>query len=180
MCAIMLAAATTDAAVNRALPGFLRRYPTPASVLGASKDEMVALLPAIAHTGAKCDYIAGWAKRLVENNGKYPTDLAELTKLSGIGRKTGGLFLWALRRSDESFPLDTHCLRVFDRLGWYSAKTPKALERQLMADFPAGQRNKAHILLTQFGRNHCTHANPKCGSCPLNSICQYAQKAAVS
>lgn len=180
MCGIILSAATTDAAVNAALPGFLAKYPTPETVVAASKDDMIALLPAIAHTGGKCDYIKNWANYLIQHRGQYSTSIGELTQLQGIGRKTAGIFLWVLAKKDESFPLDTHCLRVLERLGWYAATTPKALEKLLLTEFPEGTRNLTHRMLTQFGRLHCTYRNPQCATCPLRAECKFFGNSAAT
>ncbi len=66
--AVILAAHCTDAAVNRALPGFLREFPTAESALGKTVADLVAHLPGISHTGRKAEYLIGWASYLVAHS----------------------------------------------------------------------------------------------------------------
>jgi len=175
--AVILAGHCTDAAVNKVMPKLLETFPTPESILkeNVTKDQIIALLPGISHSGNKSDYLKNVANVLVNNNHQFEANLDKITEISGIGRKTGTIVLYRCYGSDQGFPLDTHCLRVLERLGWYKSTKPKPLEKALMADFPEGTRNKTHIILTQLGRNICHPKNPKCDICKLATSCASAQ-----
>ena len=176
---LILAAHCTDVAVNKVMAKLLEAFPTPESILkdGVTKEQIVALLPGISHSGNKSDYLKNVAKVLVANNHNFENDLEKITEISGVGRKTGTIVLYRCYGSDQGFPLDTHCLRVFERLGWYSATKPKPLEKELLADFPDGTRNKSHIILTQFGRLICHPKKPKCDECKFAPDCKFAKDA---
>jgi len=180
--AVILAGHCTDASVNKVMPGLLAAFPTPESILkdGVTKEQIVALLPGISHSGNKAGYLQNVAQVLVANNHQFEDDLEKITEISGIGRKTGTIVLYRCYGSDHGFPLDTHCLRIFERLGWYGSAKPKPLEKALMADFPAGTRNRAYTILTHLGRNICHPKNPKCEECKLAPDCNWAASRAAA
>lgn len=173
--AIILSGHCTDAAVNKVLPNLFASFPTYQKFLAdnPNKDQVIKLLPGISHSGNKTDYLFNVARHLQDHQGQFPQSLSEITGIKGIGRKTGGLILYRCYDIDEGFPLDTHCLRVLQRLGWFPETTPKSLERALLTEIPLGWRNKAHIILTQLGRTVCTAAKPLCLQCPLSGACHY-------
>jgi endonuclease-3 len=173
--AVILSGHCTDAAVNKVLPNLFAAFPTYQKFLqdNPSKDQVINLLPGISHSGNKTEYLFNVARYLQSHQGQFPRTLDEITAIKGIGRKTGGIILYRCYDIDEGFPLDTHCLRVLQRLGWFTQTSPKSLERALLADIPCGWRNKAHIILTQLGRSICTAAQPHCGQCPLSGSCHY-------
>lgn len=174
--AVILSGNCTDAAVNKMLPNFLSKFPTPSSVVHSNRDEMIPFMPGINHSGSKSDYIINWAKYIIEQNGLIEADLDKLTKINGIGRKTGSIILYRVLGVDQGFPLDTHCLRVLNRLGWYKSSKPKGLEKELLVNFPEGSRHNNHIILTHFGRDICHPQNPQCEICKLSAHCHYYLK----
>lgn len=173
--AVMLSGHCTDAAVNKVIVQLITRFPTPASILEdcVTKDSIIALIPGISHSGSKADYAINIAKYLVMHNNQFENSLEKITEITGIGRKTGTLVLFRCYGSDFGFPLDTHCLRVLERLGWYTSTKPKPLEKALMKDFAEGTRHEAHIILTQLGRTICRPKDPKCGECRLLQHCKF-------
>ena len=174
---VILSGNTTDAAENKVMDGFLARYPTPASIRGATRDEVIPLLPGIAHNGSKTDYLKNIAEVLVERG--MPDTMEALTAVTGIGRKTAAIVLYRVHGKDLGFPLDTHCLRVLDRLGWYpEARKPKSLEKALLTDFPEGTRHASHLILTHHGRTVCQALKPACDGCKLRAFCTYGQSSA--
>jgi len=173
--AVMLSGHCTDAAVNKVIGKLLEAFPTPESILEdwVTKDKIISLIPGISHSGSKADYAINIAKYLITHNGHFEDSLDKITEITGIGRKTGSIVLFRCYGSDYGFPLDTHCLRVLDRLGWYPNSKPKPLEKALLADFAPGTRHDAHIILTQVGRLVCHPKNPKCAECKLRAFCKF-------
>lgn len=173
--AVCLSGNCTDAAVNKVMPGFSKEFPNPKAILepGIGREEIIPFIPGISHSGSKSDYLQNIARYLVEH-GKFPNSIEEMTKIVGIGRKTAAIVLYRCYKSDFGFPLDTHCLRVLDRLGWLpEAKTPKSLEKALLKVFPEGTRHKSHLILTHHGRQVCFPKAPNCEICKLKSSCTY-------
>jgi len=173
---IILSANCSDEAVNRALPRFLARYPTPQSMNGATVESVVPLLPAISHRGHKAEYLTHWANYLIERNGQVDNSITVLTRVRGIGRKSAALILHQLKGNDEGFPLDTHALRVLDRLAWFPpTRNAKVRERQLLQEVPLGSRYRVFLKLTLHGRLICDAARPQCQSCRLQQECAFGK-----
>jgi len=174
---VILAANCPDAVVNRVLPRFLAAFPTPHSFRTATVSEIVPLLPGISHRGHKAEYLIAWARHLVEKRGDIGESLQALTKIRGIGRKSAALILHQVRGSDEGMPLDTHALRVLDRLDWFPATcNPAVREKQLLREVPVGHRYRLFLSLTHHGRQICLARDPNCNECRLRQECAAARQ----
>ena len=153
-CGLILAAHCTDAAVNKAGPGFFKEIPDWKTILGKTRNELIPMLPGISHSGNKADYILNWANYLNIQGGAIDSTVAGLTRVKGIGRKTAAIILFTVKGIDEGIPLDTHALRVLDRLGWFpTTNSPNLKERQLLPWVPRGRRYTTFTILTQHGRH---------------------------
>ena len=145
---VILSADCADATVNRTLPQFLAAFPTPDSARIATVNAIVPHLPGISHRGHKAEYLIAWAKYLVKREGDIGDCVQALTQVRGIGRKTAALILYRIKGIDEGMPLDTHALRVLDRLGWFPpTRNPAARargDRSPLASPRAGLRHAAH------------------------------------
>jgi len=117
------------------------------------------------------------AKTLVtEFNGEVPSDINLLQRLPGVGRKTANVIASVVFRK-PAMAVDTHVFRVANRIGLVSnAKTPLAVERQLMDNFPLELIPKAHHWLILHGRYVCTARKPKCAECGLKPVCKEYKK----
>lgn len=173
--AVILSGHCTDAAVNKVLPGFLTRFPDAESFVAQAPDKgsVVALLPGISHSGNKAGYIEGVARYLVDQGRNFENSLDKITEINGIGRKTGSIILHYCHGNTEGFPLDTHCLRVLERLGWFEAAKPKPLEKKLLESFSGIDRFNAHLILTMHGRTTCKAAKPDCANCQISRHCKF-------
>ena len=116
---VILSADCADATVNRTLPRFLALFPTPESVRAVTVNAIVPHLQGISHRGHKAQYLIAWSKYLLERGGDVGDSVQTLTQVHGVGRKSAALILYRIKGIDEGMPLDTHALRVLDRLGWY-------------------------------------------------------------
>jgi len=177
---VILAAHCVDATVNRALPGFLKEFPTPESALGKTVADLVAHLPGISHTGRKAEYLIGWARYLVAHCGDIETSIKALRQVRGIGRKSAALILYGAKGIDAGIPMDTHAMRVLERLGWFPATRNTAVrEKQLLAEVPEGHRHRLFLALTHHGRRICRAQHPECGQCRLRGECNSASPQSV-
>ena len=176
---VILAANCSDAAVNRALPKFMTAFPTPNTARVATVNSIVPHLPGIAHPGHKAEYLIAWAKYLVERGGDVGESVQALTEVRGIGRKSAALILYRIKEIDEGMPLDTHALRVLDRLGWFPpTRNPAVREKQLLREVPVGHRHRLFLSLTHHGRQICLAQNPICGECRLRDECVHVRQDA--
>jgi DNA (cytosine-5)-methyltransferase 1 len=101
---------------------------------------------------------------------------AFLIGLPGIGPKSARCILaYALDR--PAFAVDTHVLRIFNRLGIGGAPNRKHAHDPFQAAVPPAMRKRLHVNLVHHGRAVCRERRPKCGSCPLVSFCASGQRA---
>jgi endonuclease-3 len=174
---VILSANCSDAVVNSVMPKFLASFPTPDSGRMATVKAIVPLLPGISHRGHKAEYLIAWANFLVERGGEIGDSVQGITLVRGIGRKSAALILHRIKGSDEGMPLDTHALRVLDRLGWFPAtRNPAVREEQLLREVPPGHRHRLFLALTHHGRQICLARDAKCDACRLRDECASAHQ----
>ena len=122
------------------------------------------------------------AKMLVNDfGGEVPSDLNDLQKLPGVGRKTANVIASVVFDA-PAIAVDTHVFRVSNRIGLTTnARTPLAVEKQLVEFLPKATLGMAHHWLILHGRYICIARRPKCEVCPLTHFCKYYQsgKAAL-
>ena len=117
------------------------------------------------------------AKMLVEVfNGEVPAGIDDLQKLPGVGRKTANVIASVVFDA-PAIAVDTHVFRVANRIGLtINARTPLAVEMQLVKYLPENILGIAHHWLILHGRYICVARNPKCEICPLTWFCKYFEQ----
>jgi endonuclease-3 len=170
--ATILSAQCTDARVNLVTPALFGRYPNALLLSGAEPAELEDLIRSTGFFRAKARNLMGMAKLVVERHGgEIPVDLDALTALPGVGRKTANVVLGTAFGIASGVVVDTHVKRLSNRLGLTQAKTPEQIERDLIRIIPrSGWVDLSHRLI-QLGRQFCLALRPRCGECPLESIC---------
>jgi endonuclease-3 len=173
--AVVLSAQTTDVNVNKATPKLFAKFPDPAA-LGAV--EPLDVEPYVASLGffrSKAKSIVGLARALVrDHRGKVPKTMPELVKLPGVGRKTANVVLGDLWNVPEGVVVDTHVMRISQRLGWTKATEAEKIERDLGEILPRERWAIAGHILIFHGRRCCFARKPQCGECSVNDVCPSA------
>ena len=95
----------------------------------------------------------------------------ELTSLAGVGRKTANVVL-SNAFNKNVIAVDTHVLRVSNRLGFTKSKNPNICEKDLTKKFKTNL-HKLHHTMVLFGRYHCKAKKPNCNDCLLKENCAY-------
>ena len=135
--ATILSAQQTDQQVNRVTPALFARFPSPQDLAAASPDEIEYYLRTLGLFRVKARYIQGTCRQLVaEHAGEVPVDLAALTALPGVGRKTALVVLGHGFGLAPGIVVDTHCMRLSRRLGLTAHRDPIRVERDLLAVVP--------------------------------------------
>lgn len=175
--AVILSAQCTDKRVNMTTPAFFERFPDAKSLSEASVEEVFEYIKSISYPNNKSKNLVGMAKTLMsEFGGVVPSDVDELQKLPGVGRKTANV-VTAVAFGNAAMPVDTHVFRVSARIGLTkNSKTPLETEKQLVAHIPAPILSKAHHWLILHGRYVCMSRKPKCEECGIKGICDYYNK----
>ncbi len=110
-------------------------------------------------------------------NGEVPMTIEDLVKLPGVGRKTANVITSVIDQQ-PNMAVDTHVFRVSRRVGLVpmTAKTPLAVEKDLIKNIPAVLVHKAHHWLILHGRYTCLARSPKCDTCGITKFCKYYEK----
>jgi endonuclease-3 len=172
--AVILSAQCTDKRINQITPKLFERFPNPASLAQATSDEVFRYIRSVSYPNNKAKHLVGMAYILQnEFNGVVPESIDDLQKMPGVGRKTANVIASVIYNA-PAMAVDTHVFRVSNRLGLTTAaKTPLAVEKQLVKYLPQDKIHIAHHWLILHGRYVCLARTPKCGICPIKDICKY-------
>ncbi|MFD1631602.1 endonuclease III [Pseudopedobacter beijingensis] len=172
--AVILSAQCTDKRINLVTPKLFERYPTPASLASSTPEEVFTYIRSVSYPNNKSKHLVGMAKVLLDEfNGEVPKDVKDLQKMPGVGRKTANV-ISSVIFNEPAMAVDTHVFRVSNRIGLTTnAKTPLAVEKQLVAHLPQDKIHIAHHWLILHGRYICLARSPKCDICPLTTFCKY-------
>jgi endonuclease-3 len=177
--ATILSAQCTDRRVNMVTPALFGRYPTPSTLASARPAELEEIIRSTGFFRAKARSLIGCARALVDRHGgEVPRSLDALVQLPGIGRKTANVVLGHAYGIAEGIAVDTHVLRVSNRLGIARGDDPAAVEAQLMALVPRERWTRATDLLIFHGRKVCDARRPACGSCTVFALCRWESRQA--
>lgn len=174
--AVALSAQCTDKRVNQVTPSLFKAFPTSESMANAGFDEIFSYIKSVSYPNNKTKHLIGMAQMLVnEFNSIVPSDIEQLTKLPGVGRKTANVIA-AIIYGKPVIAVDTHVFRVAKRLELSEGTTVEAVEKDLTNQIPAEERPDAHHYLLLHGRYVCTARKPHCDKCCLNDLCDYSEK----
>ncbi|MEX2706941.1 MAG: endonuclease III [Candidatus Freyrarchaeum guaymaensis] len=175
--ATMLAAQCTDERVNQVTEHLFKKYRTAEDYANADLEELEQEIRPTGFYKNKAKAIKKMAKVLVERyNSQVPKSLEELVKLPGVARKTANIVLSNAYGINEGIAVDTHVMRLAQRMGFTSEKNRDKIERDLMNLFPKEDWFEMTNLLITHGRRVCTARKPKCGDCVVNKLCPSAFK----
>ncbi len=179
--ATILSAQCTDERVNQVTPALFRRYPTAAAMAKARPAQIETMIRSTGFFRAKTRSILGCARALVaDHGGDVPRTMEAMVKLPGVGRKTASVVIGHAYGIAEGIAVDTHVLRVSNRLGIARGDDPIEVERQLMALIPREHWIKTTDLLIFHGRRTCQARRPACGACPVFSLCRWPPRQAYA
>ena len=171
---VRLAAQCTDERVNKITPALFARFPTLASIASADVAEVEKYVHSCGFFRAKARDIVACANVLLEKyGGEVPHTMEELTALPGVGRKTANLILGDVFHIPGSVVVDTHCIRLSNRLGLVDGlKEPEKIERELRKVLPPESSSQFCHCIVLHGRAVCDARSPQCEKCCLRELCQ--------
>lgn len=173
LCATLLSAQCTDKRINQVTPALFARYPSPAEMAKAEEEDVLEYIKSVSYPNSKAKHLVAMARMIVSDfGGEVPSDMDDLVKLPGVGRKTANV-MQAVWFGRAAMAVDTHVFRVSHRLGLVPAKanTPLKVEQELMKNIPADYVPDAHHWLLLHGRYVCTSRKPHCEKCPFERFC---------
>ena len=171
--AVILSAQCTDKRVNIVTTQLFKEAHTPEKMIKLSQEELEEKIHSCGFYHNKAKNILSMSKDLIEKfDGRVPNDLEKLQTLAGVGRKTANV-VYSEAFKGDAIAVDTHVLRVSNRLGLVKTDDPKKCELRLMELFDKGRWSKLHLQLVHFGRYVCKSIKPNCSECPFTNICNY-------
>ncbi len=169
--ATIMSAQCTDKRVNEVTKTLFKKYPTLESLSKADISELEEDIRSVGFYHNKAVNIIGCAKKLVRDfDSKVPSDIESLTSLPGVGRKTANV-IRSYVFGEPSVVVDTHVLRISNRLGLVSSKDPVKVEFELMKKADREYWTYINHWFIAFGRTICKAVNPSCENCYLKDIC---------
>jgi len=173
--AVILSAQCTDKRINMITPALFQRFPTPKALAEVTPDLVFDYIRSVSYPNNKAKHLVGMANMLVnEFNSEVPSDIDQLQKLPGVGRKTANVIASVVYNA-PAMAVDTHVFRVANRLGLTNGKTPLAVELDLVKNLPTETIHIAHHWLILHGRYVCVARSPKCSICEITYMCRYYQ-----
>lgn len=171
LAATILSAQCTDARVNQVTPALFAAFPGPDELAVADPGVVEEIVHPTGFFAAKTRNLIAMAQALVERHGgEVPADLDALVALPGVGRKTANL-VRTVAFGLPGLPVDTHVIRVANRLGLTTHDDPGAIELELGSYLAARDRGPFGLRLILHGRRVCVAKRPKCDVCPLAGWC---------
>lgn len=174
--AVVLSAQATDAGVNKATRGLFAVADTPQKMLALGEEKVGDYIRTIGLWRNKAKNVILLSEALIRDyGGEVPGDRDELVKLPGVGRKTANVVL-NMAFGQPTMAVDTHILRIGNRIGLAPGKTPEAVEAILVRVIPKEYMLHAHHWLILHGRYVCKARKPECEKCVIADICKYPAK----
>ncbi|SHH93088.1 DNA-(apurinic or apyrimidinic site) lyase /endonuclease III [Sporobacter termitidis DSM 10068] len=173
--ATRLAAQCTDERVNQVTPAFYAAYPTLQSLAEADVADVEKYIHSCGFYHTKARDIVSAAQMLISDfGGRVPGTMEELLKLPGVGRKTANIILGDVYRK-PAVVVDTHCIRLSNRIGLVNFEDPYKIELALRDILPPDKSNDFCHRLVLHGRAVCPARKPKCEICSIRGYCDYGK-----
>jgi endonuclease-3 len=174
--ALILAAQARDDLVNKFTVELFKANRTAADYANLPLEKLESQIGKINFYRNKAKSIHNCCKQLVARfGGKVPDNLEDLVSLPGVGRKTANIVL-GNSFGQQTIGVDTHVMRLAQRLGFTAKSDPDKIETDLMAIVPDKQRVRFCHLMQYHGRRICVAKKPRCPECTIKDLCPFPGK----
>jgi len=170
--ATVLSAQTTDNHVNKVTNKLFNKYKSPADFVAADPEELEKDLSSVNFFRNKAKNVRKAAGIIVEKyGGAVPRTMDELVSLPGVARKTGNIVLYNAFGITDGIAVDTHVIRLANRLGLTKHDDPVKIEQDLMEITPKKEWGNLTHLFINHGRKTCGAKKMDHAGCVLYDIC---------
>lgn len=170
--ATILSAQCTDEQVNKITPELFRKYQTAKDFADVDPKELERDIYSTGFYKNKTKNIIGCCQQLVEQHGgKVPDSMEMLVELPGVGRKTANCVLGAAFGIQSGIVVDTHVMRLANRMGLTKQADAVKIERDLMVLVPQSDWYDFSNTMILHGRRVCDARNPECPECTVRLYC---------
>ena len=175
--ATILSAQCTDKRVNQVTPALFAKFPDARAMQRASPAVLAGLIRSTGFFNAKTKNILAASRLIVsEHDGEVPRTMEQLLGLPGVARKTANVILGTAFELEEGIAVDTHVIRLANRLGLSKEADPVKIERELCAIIPRPRWTRVGHQIIWHGRRVCFARSPSCTGCGLAQLCPSAFK----
>lgn len=169
--ATILSARTKDETTSQAVGRLFAKAGDASSLDKLSEDEISKLIYPVGFYRDKARHLKQLPKVLSDEfYGKVPSEIDDLLRLPGVGRKTANL-VRAVAFKLPAICVDVHVHRICNRWGYIDTKTPLESEMALRAKLPEKYWLTINSFVVAFGQNLCYPRNPRCMDCPIAGYC---------
>jgi len=169
----LLSLRTKDEVTEQASRHLLIKYNSPEQLVQLSEQQIASLIYPVGFYKIKAKRIKEISQTLLDKyQGKVPDKFEELLTLKGVGRKTANIVMVYGHKKHGYLPIDTHCHRIPNRLGWIKTKTPEDTEHALKKILPSEYWDDFNDLFVTFGQTICVPISPFCSRCPIQQYCK--------
>jgi endonuclease III len=173
--ATILSAQSTDEQINKLTPALFKRYKTANDYADANIDELELYIHSSGFYHRKAELIQTATRQIVEDyGGEVPRTMDDLLKLKGVARKTANIVLGNAYGVIEGIAVDTHVMRLAQRLKWSEEIDRDKIEQDILKLIPRDKWYEVNYLLITHGRRICDAKRPDCAACIINKLCPSA------
>lgn len=175
--ATILSAQANDKQINKITPALFKKCPTAQDYVNISSTELEKIIHSSGFYKNKAKNLKACAQKLVSDfDGHVPRSMHELVTLPGVGRKTANVVLSEVFGKNEGVCVDTHVLRLSEKLGLTKFQDAVRVEQDLMKAVPQQDWKNITTMLITHGREVCFARKPNCQICPLTKHCVWYGK----
>jgi len=168
----LLSLRTRDENTKKASDKLFKVADTPEKLAKLSIKKIENLVFSSGYYKHKAEVIKNVSKKLLRDfGGEVPKDKESLLSFKGVGPKTANIVL-SFAFNKKVLPIDIHCHRIPNRIGWIKTKTPEQTEIELGKILPKKYWSNFNSAFVQFGREICQPISPKCSECPIRKYCK--------
>lgn len=169
----ILSLRTKDEVTEQAAINLLSKYDTPQKMVTVDEEDIANLIYPVGFYKTKARRIKEMSLTILDkHHGNVPETLEGLLSLKGVGRKTANIVMVYGHHKHGYLPIDTHCHRIPNRLGWVKTKTPEETEQELLRVLPEEFWDDFNDLFVLFGQKICLPISPFCSRCPIEKFCK--------
>ncbi|MBU0496849.1 MAG: endonuclease III [Candidatus Thermoplasmatota archaeon] len=169
----ILSLRTKNEVTEEAAISLLSQYDTPEKIAQLTEATLANLIYPVGFYKTKAKRIKEMTQVIIKKyDGNVPDTMEELLTLKGVGRKTANIVMVYGHHRHGFLPIDTHCHRIPNRLGWIRTKTPEETEQALLKLLPEQFWDDFNDLFVLFGQKICVPISPFCSKCPIQQYCK--------
>lgn len=167
---------TKDAITDAAARKLFEQYKDCIGLAEAKYDDVLQIIDKVGFKTVKASRVIEAARFILEKyGGSVPQTIETLTSIKGVGRKTANVVL-ADGFHIPSIAVDTHVLRISNRLGWAHSDNPDKTEMELRTLIPESLWLGLNPMMVEFGKKICRPVGPKCTECSISEFCDFYKK----